>query len=67
MIDIFDEQLKYYFSFEGQQAKVFDYDKQQNMAMLQNLMQVANKSKAEEVSKKVTEVFDLYYGMYSGK
>ncbi|NOX46443.1 MAG: DUF2723 domain-containing protein [Chlorobi bacterium] len=66
MVDIFDEQLNYYFLFKGKRAKIYDYDKQQNLAMLQRLMQVSKKYKSEEVSKKVTEVFDLYYGMYAG-
>jgi tetratricopeptide (TPR) repeat protein len=67
MIDIFDEQLEYYFLFKGDRAKMYDYDKQHNLSMLQRLMQVASQNKAEEVSEKVTEVFDLYYGMYAGQ
>ena len=41
MIEIFDEQLNYYFSFTGKRAKTYEFEKQQNLAMLQKMMQVA--------------------------
>ncbi|MBC8490746.1 MAG: DUF2723 domain-containing protein [Bacteroidetes bacterium] len=67
MIEIFDEQLVYYFAFTGNRAKIYDFEKQQNLAMLQKLIQVATQFKQEEITKRASEVFDVYYEMYVGQ
>ncbi|OQX75495.1 MAG: hypothetical protein B6D61_10265 [Bacteroidetes bacterium 4484_249] len=67
MIEIFDEQLNYYFSFTGKRAKTYDFEKQQNLAMLQKMMQVANRFEQEDIANKASEVFDVYYKMYAGE
>ena len=67
MIEIFDEQLNYYFSFTGKRAKTYEFEKQQNLAMLQKMMQVANRFKQEDIANRASEVFDVYYKMYAGE
>ena len=66
MIEIFDEQLDYYFAFSGSRSKTYDFEKQQNLAMLQKMIQVSNRFKQEDVANKASEVFDVYYQMYVG-
>jgi hypothetical protein len=67
MIDILSEQLNYYFAFQDDMKDKYSFEKEQNLAMLQKLMQVAKRFKQEEISKKAEEVFDSYYKLYSGE
>ncbi|MCD4664853.1 MAG: DUF2723 domain-containing protein [Bacteroidales bacterium] len=67
LTDILNEQLNYYFSFTGRHADKYDFEKQQNLAMLQKIMQDATRYKQEEIENKASEIFDLYYNMYLGE
>ncbi len=67
MVDIFEEQLDYYFSFKGYYSKAYDYEKQQTLSMLQRLIQIANRSKQDDIVKKGSGIFEMYYQMYTGK
>ncbi|MBN2175909.1 MAG: DUF2723 domain-containing protein [Bacteroidales bacterium] len=67
LLTVFSEQLDYYFALKGDRAEEFDYEKQQNLAMLQRLIQVTGRYMQQEISDKASEVFDLYYGLYSGE
>jgi hypothetical protein len=65
LIEIFDEQLAYYFDFPDKLKKKYDFEKQQNLALLQRIVQIANQFKQEEVVNKASEVFDVYFDMYN--
>jgi len=65
LIEIFDEQLAYYFDFPEKLQKEFDFEKQQNLALLQRIGQVAGKFQQEEVAQKASEVFDVYFDIYN--
>ncbi len=65
LIEIFEEQLAYYFEFPAKIQKKYDFEKQQNLALLQKLTQVANQFKQEEVADKASEVFDVYFELYN--
>ncbi|MCF8369202.1 MAG: DUF2723 domain-containing protein [Bacteroidales bacterium] len=65
MIDIIDEQMNYFFLFDGKWSEVYDFDKQQGLAMLQNIVQVARKHKQKETQDKANAVLDKYYDLYS--
>jgi hypothetical protein len=67
LIEIMNEQLSYYFAFKGDLKDKYSFEKEQNLAMLQKLMQVAKRFKQQEISKKAEEVFDIYYKQYSEK
>jgi hypothetical protein len=67
MIVILEEQLNYYFAFNGTHKDKYAYEKEQNLAMLQKLAQVASKFKQEDISKKAGEIFDIYYQMYTAE
>jgi len=64
LTDIMDEQLNFYFSFTGRFADKYDFEKQQNLAMLQKIMQDAERHKIEGIESRAAEIFDLYYKMY---
>jgi len=66
MITIFEEQLDFYFAFTGKRANKYDFDKQQNLSMLQRLIQVTDQFKQQEIYDRATQVFDLYFTMYQG-
>jgi tetratricopeptide (TPR) repeat protein len=65
LIEIFDEQLAYYFEFPDKLKKKYDFEKQQNLALLQKMGQVAGRYKQEEVDSKASEIFDVYFNMYN--
>ena len=66
LIDIFTEQLEYYFEFSGKKAQLFDFEKQQNLAMLQGIMQTAGQYDQDDVAQKASDLFEVYYKMYLG-
>jgi hypothetical protein len=65
LIEIFKEQLAYYFDFPAGLQNKYDFEKEQNLALLQKIGQVAERFKQEEIVDKVSEVFDLYYSLYN--
>jgi len=65
LIEIFEEQLAYYFDFPDKLQKKYDFEKQQNLALLQRIGQVAGQFKQEEVANKASEAFDVYFNMYN--
>ncbi|MBN1339241.1 MAG: DUF2723 domain-containing protein [Bacteroidales bacterium] len=67
LISVFEDELEYYFRFEGTRKSLYDGEKQQNLAMLQRLIRIAGDYEQEEVTNRAQEVFDRYYGMYIGK
>lgn len=67
LISIFENELEYYFRFEGSRSSLYDGEKQQNLAMLQRIIQTAEEYGQQEVSDRAKEAFDRFYGMYIGK
>ncbi|MCD4697774.1 MAG: DUF2723 domain-containing protein, partial [Bacteroidales bacterium] len=65
MTDILDEQMDYYFRFTGKWNEVYDFDKQQGLAMLQKIVQVTTKHKQQEIKQKAKDVLDKYYSRYA--
>jgi len=65
MIDIFSEQLEYYYSFDGKRRNYYSYEKEQNLAMLQKLIQVSTRFEQDDIAQKASEAFDIYFALYS--
>jgi hypothetical protein len=65
MADIFAEQLNFYYSIKGEQKNNYSYEKEQNLAMLQKMIQVATRFKQTEITEKAEKVFDFYYNLYT--
>jgi hypothetical protein len=55
--NIYEEDLKYYFRFKGKLAENIDSEKQQAMAVMQRIGQVARMNKQETLAKDLDERF----------
>lgn len=62
-----NEQLEFYFKFQGNWAKAYDTDKQQNLSLIRQVMQVTENQGQKEVSVKAQIAFDKYYDLYIQK
>jgi hypothetical protein len=67
LITIFDENLGYYFQFEGKRARVYDDDIQQNLYMIRKVTDVTRNNKQTELYTKATEVYNKYSKIYFKK
>jgi hypothetical protein len=67
LIEIFDEQLAYYFEFPKKLAAKYDFEKQQNLALLQRVGQIAGQFGQEHIQMKAMEVFDRNFALYNQK
>jgi hypothetical protein len=65
LIDLDEQQLKYYFSFTENKANTISYHKQQMLGMMQRIAQTANVYKQEDIAIKAKGLFDKYYSVYS--
>jgi hypothetical protein len=63
--NIYEEDLKYYFRFKGKLADNIDPDKQQAMAVMQRIGQVARMNKQEILAKDLDERFKKLTDGYS--
>jgi hypothetical protein len=63
--DIYEEDLKYYFRFNGKLAENIDAEKQQAMAVMQRIGQVARMNKQETLAKDFDERFKKLTAGYS--
>jgi tetratricopeptide (TPR) repeat protein len=64
--NIYEEDLKYYFRFKGKIAESIDSEKQQSMAVMQRLGQVARMNKQDELAKDFDERFKKLTAGFSG-
>jgi tetratricopeptide (TPR) repeat protein len=65
MIYLFEQDLKYYFSFKASQATAIDYHKQQALGIMQRISQTAMAAKQDVIATKAKTIFDKYYSVYS--
>jgi len=65
MIDIYEQNLTYYFSFKGSKINTIDYHKQQSLSIMQRISQSATMYNQETVAKRAKDIFDKYYSKYS--
>lgn len=63
--DIYEEDLKYYFRFKGKLAENIDSEKQQAMAVMQRIGQVARMYKQETLAKDFDERFKKLSNSFS--
>jgi hypothetical protein len=64
MVDLYEEDLDYYFSFTGQRANMLDSRKQEALAVMQRIRLVTGYSGSEELATRSRELFDRYYDLY---
>ncbi len=65
MLDHASEQLDFYFRFTGKNAKKYEFDKRQGMAILQMIMNDSNKYELDEIFDRASGMFENYYSLYS--
>ncbi len=66
MIDIYGEDLQYYFSFRGRRANALENRKQEGLAILQRIRMVAEDAGQEDIKERAGQLFDTYYDLYIG-
>jgi len=67
LIDVFEQELSYYFSFTGAKAARYAIDREQDLALMQRIVQVVNKHKITDLAERSEKVFNFYFEMYSGQ
>jgi tetratricopeptide (TPR) repeat protein len=67
MIDIYGDQLEYYFRFPAGKRAYISFDIQQGLAVLHAVGQAADTYEQKEVGDKAKETLDLYYNLYVGE
>jgi len=65
LINISEQELKYYFSFNKNVAGAIDKEKQFALGILQRINQIATKYGQTETAKKAEDLFNNYYKLYS--
>jgi hypothetical protein len=66
LIEITEQNLDYYFRFTGNMAERIDPQRQQNLAMMQQIAKTAQQSGQNEIAVKAKVIFDKYYQRYLG-
>ncbi|MFO8067990.1 MAG: DUF2723 domain-containing protein [Bacteroidales bacterium] len=64
MLDIADQELKYYFSFKGSKANLIEEDKYEKLAVLQRIASFTDVYDQEELAIRSDDLFRIYYNMY---
>ena len=65
LINISEQELKYYFSFNKSYASAIDKEKQFALGILQRINQIATKYGQTDTAKKAEDLFNNYYKLYS--
>ncbi len=66
MIDLYGQDLQYYFSFTGRRAGALENRKQEGLAIMQRIRMVAEQAEQQDISERAGRVFDTYYDLYIG-
>lgn len=64
LLDIMDKELNYYFRFTGSKANTLEYDKRQNLSIINRISEITDQNKDDVLSKKSKEIFNKYYQLY---
>jgi hypothetical protein len=67
MIDIYGDQLEYFFRFPTDKRPYISFDIQQGLAVLHAVGQAADTYKQKEIGDKAKETLDIYYNLYVGE
>lgn len=59
-----EENLRWYFSFSGQEASLLEGSMQESLIILQRISQLAKLKEQEDLAQKADEVFNRYYETY---
>jgi hypothetical protein len=59
-IDHLEEQLEFYHRFTGAHAEKYDFDKRQNLALLQRIIQVTSRYQQQEIEDRANGIFEEF-------
>ena len=62
-VDHLEEQMDFYFRFAGARAEAYDFDKRQNLALLQRIMQLAGRYELEQLEERSSGLFERYFDL----
>lgn len=65
LIDLYEENLIYFFAFTGSKAAEVKDRKEQALGIMNRIAIVTNNYKQDALSKHAKDIFDKYYGVYS--
>ncbi|MBC8148024.1 MAG: DUF2723 domain-containing protein [Bacteroidetes bacterium] len=60
LIEIYDNNLKYYFSFRGDKAKLIDRDKQLGLDVLNRISQITRAYSQDSLNLQATDIYNSY-------
>ena len=66
LIDIYLNNIKYYFSFRGEKAKLIDREKQLSLEVFQRISRMTKVYEQDSLNVKSTEIFNEYYQLFQG-
>lgn len=64
LIRVFSDELQYFFSFTGAKTHLWEYEKQQNLAILQRIVEFTLEFNQQKLHDKARKSFETYYKMY---
>ena len=67
LLEIYEQNLKYFFRFTGVKATLVDEEKQQALAIMQRIAKISSDYKQADLAKKSSGLFQQYYTMYTGQ
>jgi len=67
LINIYSNNLKFYYSFVGEKSKLVDKEKQQSLAVFQRISQTTQKYHQDSLNSTSKKIFDEYYQIYVGE
>ncbi|MCD4679577.1 MAG: DUF2723 domain-containing protein [Bacteroidales bacterium] len=65
LIEIYKENLIYYFSFTGDNAEKIDIEKQRSLGLMQRISEIAKEHEQHDISNEAMEIFNTYYSLYT--
>ncbi|HNW98902.1 MAG TPA: DUF2723 domain-containing protein [Bacteroidales bacterium] len=67
MIDLYEKNLKYYFSFKDSKLKAIDMHIQQALYVMQQLAFTTSEYKQDKLTTRSKDIFEKYYNIYKNK
>ena len=55
--------MEFYFRFSGQRSEAYDFDKRQNLAQLQRILQLAERHQLDDLAERASGLFENYFNL----
>jgi len=64
LLELNDQNLKYYFSFTGKQANLLEREKSRALGIIQRIQHIAERHEISELADKAEMMFEKYYDLF---